>query len=134
MILSTFLKRVLVLDSATCLSTGLLLSIGAGTLAPLFGIDSQIVAGAGLALLPIGLFMLWLGTRQAAAPAFVYLVIVGNILWTVESFILAANTSGITPLGLAFVSVQAIAVAGLALLEWIGVRRSRAAVAKSMTA
>jgi hypothetical protein len=131
MILSTFLKRVLVLDSATCLSTGLLLSIGAGTLAPLFGIDRQIVGGAGLALLPIGLFMLWLGTRQAAAPALVYLVIVGNILWTVESFILAANTSGITALGLAFVSVQAIAVAGLALLEWLGVRRSRAAAARA---
>jgi hypothetical protein len=129
MILSTFLKRVLVLDSASCLAMGLLLSIGAATLAPLFGIDRQIVSGAGLALIPLGLFILWLGTRQAAAPALVYLVIGGNFIWTVESFVLTANTGGITALGTAFVSVQAAAVGGLALLEWIGVRRSRAAAA-----
>ena len=129
MILSNFLKRVLILDAASCLSMGLLLSAGAGALAPLFGIDRQIVGGAGLALLPIGLFILWLGTRQAAAPALVYLVIAGNIAWTVESFVLIANANGITPLGMAFVGVQAAAVAGLSVLEWMGVRRDRVAAA-----
>lgn len=129
MILSTFLKRVLVLDAASCLSMGLLLTLGADTLAPMFGIDRQIVGGGGLALIPIGLFILWLGTRQAAAPAFVYLVIAGNVAWTVESFVLIANADGITALGIAFVGVQAAAVAGLSLLEWIGVRRDRAATA-----
>lgn len=129
MILSNFLKRVLILDAASCLSMGLLLSAGAGALAPLFGIDRQIVGVAGLALLPIGLVILWLGTRQAAAPALVYLVIAGNIAWTVESFVLIANANGITPLGMAFVGVQAAAVAGLSVLEWIGVRRDRVAAA-----
>ena len=129
MILSTFLKRVLVLDAASCLSMGLLLTLGAGALAPMFGIDRQIVGGAGLALIPIGLFILWLGTRQAAAPTFVYLVIAGNIAWSVESVVLIANADKITPLGIAFVGVQAAAVAGLSLLEWIGVRRDRAATA-----
>ena len=129
MILSTFLKRVLTLDAASCLAMGLLLTLGAGALAPMFGIDRQIVGGAGLALIPIGLFILWLGTRQAAAPAFVYLVIAGNIAWSVESVVLIANADKITPLGIAFVGVQAAAVAGLSLLEWIGVRRARAATA-----
>ena len=129
MILSTFLKRVLTLDAASCLAMGLLLTLGAGALAPMFGIDRQIVGGAGLALIPIGLFILWLGTRQAAAPTFVYLVIAGNIAWTVESVVLIANADKITPLGIAFVGVQAAAVAGLSLLEWIGVRRTRAATA-----
>ena len=129
MILSTFLKRVLTLDAASCLAMGLLLTLGAGALAPMFGIDRQIVGGAGLALIPIGLFILWLGTRQAAAPAFVYLVIAGNIAWSVESVVLIANADKITPLGIAFVGVQAAAVAGLSLLEWIGVRRTRAATA-----
>ncbi len=129
MILSNFLKRVLILDAASCLSMGLLLSAGAGALAPLFGIDRQIVGVAGLALLPIGLAILWLGTRQAAAPALVYLVIAGNIAWTVESFVLIANANGITPLGMAFVGVQAAAVAGLSVLEWMGVRRDRVAAA-----
>ena len=129
MILSTFLKRVLTLDAASCLAMGLLLTLGAGALAPMFGIDRQIVGGAGLALIPIGLFILWLGTRQAAAPAFVYLVIAGDIAWSVESVVLIANADKITPLGIAFVGVQAAAVAGLSLLEWIGVRRARAATA-----
>ena len=129
MILSTFLKRVLTLDAASCLAMGLLLTLGAGALAPMFGIDRQIVGGAGLALIPIGLFILWLGTRQAAAPAFVYLGIAGNIAWSVESVVLIANADKITPLGIAFVGVQAAAVAGLSLLEWIGVRRTRAATA-----
>ena len=129
MILSTFLKRVLTLDAASCLAMGLLLTLGAGALAPMFGIDRQIVGGAGLALIPVGLFILWLGTRQAAAPAFVYLVIAGNIAWSVESVVLIANADKITPLGIAFVGVQAAAVAGLSLLEWIGVRRTRAATA-----
>ena len=129
MILSTFLKRVLTLDAASCLAMGLLLTLGAGALAPMFGIDRQIVGGAGLALIPIGLFILWLGTRQAAAPAFVYLVIAGDIAWSVESVVLIANADKITPLGIAFVGVQAAAVAGLSLLEWIGVRCARAATA-----
>ena len=129
MILSTFLKRVLTLDAASCLAMGLLLTLGAGALAPMFGIDRQIVGGAGLALIPVGLFILWLGTRQAAAPTFVYLVIAGNIAWSVESVVLIANADKITPLGIAFVGVQAAAVAGLSLLEWIGVRRARAATA-----
>ena len=129
MILSTFLKRVLTLDAASCLAMGLLLTLGAGALAPMFGIERQIVGGAGLALIPVGLFILWLGTRQAAAPTFVYLVIAGNIAWSVESVVLIANADKITPLGIAFVGVQAAAVAGLSLLEWIGVRRARAATA-----
>jgi hypothetical protein len=131
MILSTFLKRVLILDAASCLAMSGLLTLGGAPLARMFGIDPQIVGGAGLALVPVGLFMLWLGTRRAAAPAFVYLVIGGNALWTIESFIVAANAVAITGPGMAFVTLQALAVAGLAVLEWIGLRRSRAATGPS---
>jgi hypothetical protein len=38
-------------------------------------------------------------------------------------------TSGITAVGAAFVGIQAAAVAGLSLLEWIGIRRSSAVAA-----
>lgn len=126
---TTFLKRVLMLDGATCLGLGALLAIGAGTLAPLFGLDRTLVSGAGLALLPIGTFILWLGTRQAAPAFLVWLVIAGNLLWTLESFVLIGSTPAITALGTAFVAVQAIGVAGWSALEWIGLRKSRAAAA-----
>ncbi len=125
--LSTLLKRVLILDAASCLGMGAALALGAGALSPLFGIDAAVVRGAGLALLPVGAFILWLGTRSEAPAALVYAVILGNAAWVVESLLLASSTSGITPLGIAFVSVQAAAVAGLSLLEWLGLRQSRAA-------
>lgn len=126
MTFSTFLRRVLVLDAATCLGTGALLGIGAGALSPLFGLDPGLVRGAGIALLPIGLFILWLGTRNAAPAILVYALILGNLVWTAESLALAATADGISPLGIAFVSAQAAAVALLALLEWFGIRRSAA--------
>lgn len=127
--LSIFLKRILLVDAATCLGTGLMLTLGAGTLSPLFGLDQALVQGAGIALLPIGLFMAGVGTRQTAPALFVYAIIAGNLLWTAESLILIATTPAITLLGEAFVAVQAIAVAGLAALEFLGVRKSREAAA-----
>ncbi len=125
--LSILLKRVLILDAASCLGMGAALALGAGALSPLFGIDPAIVRGAGVALPPVGAFILWLGTRSEAPAALVYAVILGNAAWVVESLLLASSTSGITPLGIAFVSVQAAAVTGLSLLEWLGLRQSRAA-------
>ena len=127
--ISTFLKRVLLLDGASCLGMGAGLAIGAEALSPLFGLDAGLVRGAGLALLPIGLFIGGLGTRSAAPALLVYAVILGNLLWTVESFLLIGSSPGISALGTAFVAAQAIAVAGWALLEWVGVRKSRAAAA-----
>ena len=129
MTLTPFLKRVLVLDSASCLTTGALLTIGSASLEPLFGIDRAIIGGAGMALVPIGLFILWLGSRAGAPAGLVWAVILGNLLWTAESLILISSTNGITPLGTAFVSAQAAMVAGLAWLEWIGLRRGQSAEA-----
>ena len=127
--MTTFLKRVLLLDSASCLLMGIGLALGAGTLAGPFGLPTGLVAGAGLALIPIGLFILWLGTRSTAPAALVYVVIVGNLGWTVESLVVAFGQQGITALGTAFVAVQAAAVLGLALLEYVGVKGARAAAA-----
>lgn len=123
---TTFLKRVLLLDAASCLAMGAMLAIGAEALAPSFGLDAKLITGAGIALLPIGAFILWLGTRTAAPAALVYLVIAGNLLWTLESFLLIGNAEGITAIGTAFVAVQALAVVTLTGLEWIGVGKSRA--------
>lgn len=127
--LSTFLKRVLMLDAASCLAMGALLTIGADGLAALFGLDEAIVRGAGIALLPIAAFIAWLGTRAVAAAGLVYILIFGNLLWVAESLAVVSTASGITVIGIAFVGAQAAAVAGLTWLEWIGVRRSGTAAA-----
>ena len=122
MILSTFQRTVLKLDAASCLAMAAVLVPAAASLQAPLGIDANILRGAGLALFPLGLFILWLGTRRAAPAVFVWLVIVGNIGWTLASFAVAANLPAITPAGQALVVVQAIAVLLLAVLEWRGLR------------
>ena len=63
-----FLKRVLLLDAASCLGMGILLAAGAGPLAPLLGLGSSLLLGAGAVLVPIGLFILWTGARRTHSP------------------------------------------------------------------
>src|SRR5688500_1353548 len=122
---SLFLKRILLLDAASCLAMGLMLLVGAGYLTQLFAIDRTILLLAGAILVPTGLFMGWVATRVPAAPALVALIIVGNISWVAESLVLLGQTPGATAIGSAFVIAQAVAVSGLALLETVGLLRLR---------
>lgn len=126
---SIFLKRVLVLDSASCLGMGAMLVGGAGALSPLLGLSEPLLEAAGYLLIPLGLFIGWLGSRSAAPAALVWLVIVGNVVWFAESLVLAFTTAGITGLGTAFAAGQGVAVLALAILEYVGLQRSRSATA-----
>jgi hypothetical protein len=123
-----FLRRVLALDSASCLTMGLSLVFGAGSLSSLFGLDERLLFGAGLLLLPLAAFIGWLASRPVPPSPLVWLLIAGNAAWTAESFLLIALESGrITALGTAFVAAQAVAVLGVAALEYAGLRRMFAA-------
>ena len=125
---TTFLRRVLALDSASCALLGLLLAFDSAALAPLFGLGERLLFGAGLLLLPLAAFIGWLASRAAPPRLLVWLVIAGNVAWTAESLLLIAMESGrITPLGTAFVAGQAAAVLVVALLEYAGLRRMNAA-------
>ena len=128
---TTFLKRVLIVDAVSCLGMGAMLIAGGGGLADLLGLPAALTEAAGLALVPLGLFIFWLGTREAVHPAFVWLVILGNVGWTVESVLTVLATPAITALGALFVAGQAAAVLSLAALEFVGLERSRAATAAS---
>jgi hypothetical protein len=125
----TFLRRVLALDSASCAAIGLLLSVGAGPLSGLLGLGEKLLFGAGLLLLPLAAFIAWLASRPAPPSALVWMLIVGNLAWTAESFLLISMEAGrITALGTAFVAAQAAAVLGITALEYAGLRRMRATV------
>ena len=124
--ITTFLKRVLLLDAASCLGMGAGLLIGATALAAPLGLSAALLGGAGLLLLPLGLFIGWLGLRAEAPAALVWLVILGNLGWVGESLLVAFGRAGVSGLGIAFVTVQAAAVLGLALLEYAGLRAARA--------
>ena len=120
-----FLRRILALDSLSCAAMGLLMAFGAAAFVPLFGLPEPLVRTAGLLLLPLAVFILWLASRPAPPPALVWVVILGNVGWTAESFVVLGQNQA-TALGTAFVAAQAAAVLGLAALEYLGLRKARA--------
>jgi hypothetical protein len=127
--MTTFLKRVLLLDAASCLGMGLGLIPGAGALAGPFGLPAALLSGAGVALVPIGLFMAFVATRAAPPAILVWLIILGNAGWVVQSLALITISQTISALGIAFVASQAAFVAVMAALEYAGLRRAAAATA-----
>lgn len=116
------LRNVLWLDAATCIATGALLSTLSTPLSSWLGLPEPLLFYAGLALFPIAGFMAWTAARLAE-PA-VWAVIGGNVLWVLGSLAVLALSP--TALGTAFAVVQAAAVAVLAELEYVGLRRSAA--------
>ncbi len=118
-----FLRRVLALDALSCLAMGLLMSLGAAALAPTFGLPEPLLRYAGLALLPLATFIGWLASRPQPPRALVWVVIAGNLGWTAESFLTLGQVQA-TGLGTAFVTGQALAVAGLSMLEYLGLRKA----------
>lgn len=125
--LSKFLRTVLKLDAAACLAMAALVLPTAGGLQGPMGIDLSALTASAASLIPIGLFILWLGTRHDAPAGLVWLVIVGNLGWAAASLIAAAQLPGITALGQVLVAGQGIAVLALAIAEWIGLRSSQRA-------
>lgn len=125
--LSNFLRSVLKLDAASCLGMAAAVLPFAVSLETPLGIDTRILQGAAATLIPIGLFILWIGSRRESPAGFVLLVIVGNLGWTAASLVAAASLIGITPLGQAAVVGQALAVLALAIMEWAGLRSSQKA-------
>ena len=118
-----FLRNVLMLDAATCVATGLLMALGADFLAGLTLLPPELLRPEGLSLLPIAAFIGFVATRARLPRAGVWLVILGNAAWVAASLWLLFGAA-ISPnaLGYVFVAVQALAVAVLAELEFVGVR------------
>lgn len=123
--LSHFLRTILKLDAASCLLMAAALVAGSAMLETVTGIPAALLVSAGMSLIPIGLFILWLGTRKNAPSSFVYLVVLGNLGWTAASFVVLTFTPTISPVGMAGLIAQAISVAVFAMLELRGARESQ---------
>ncbi len=122
--LSNFLRTVLKLDAASCLAMAAIVIPMAGMLQEPLGIEAGALSAAAATLIPIGLFILWLGTRREAPAALVAVVILGNIGWAIASFAAAGSVPAITFLGQAVVAGQGLAVLALAIAEWAGLKSS----------
>jgi len=107
-----------------------LLTFGAGKLAPLTHLPETLLRETGLFLILYAALVGWLGTRQATPKTLVGIVIAGNAAWTLASIALLFS-GAVTPnlSGEVFIAAQAIAVGALAELQYIGLRRSGGAVA-----
>jgi len=126
---SVFLRRAILADAVFSGVSAVLLSFGAGALAPWLNLPEALLRETGLFLIAYAALVGWLGTRQAMPKMLVMIVIAGNAAWTLAS--IALLFSGVvTPnlLGEAFVAIQAIAVGALAELQYIGLRRSGGAL------
>lgn len=127
---SLFLRRAILADATFSGASAVLLTLGAGALAPLLNLPEALLRETGLFLIAYATLVGWLGTRQAMPKPLVVIVIVGNAAWTLASIALLFS-GAIAPnlAGEAFVAAQAIAVGALAELQYIGLRRSGGVVA-----
>ncbi|HET7125390.1 MAG TPA: hypothetical protein VFI51_14855 [Bradyrhizobium sp.] len=127
---SPFLRRVILADAIFSGVSALLLTFGAGTLAPWLNLPEALLRETGLFLIAYALLVGWLGTRQAMPKPLVVIVISGNAVWTLASIALLFS-GAVMPnlLGEAFVAIQAIAVGALAELQYLGLRKSGDALA-----
>jgi hypothetical protein len=126
---STFLRRVLLLDSVSSGAMGVLLLTCSGMLAGLLNLPAELLNEAGLVLIPFALAVGFLGTRARLSRIAVWAVIGINAIWAIDSAVLLF-TGWVQPnlLGYAFVIGQAAFVAVMAELQLIGMRRSPVAV------
>jgi len=127
--LSPFLRTVLKLDAASCLSMAASLVLGAAIFEPYLGLPKALLTAAGIALVPIGVFMFWLGVQERGSAVLVQLVVIGNIGWALASLALFELIPEMTLLGAVVVAAQALAVILFALLEWRGLQGSGASSA-----
>ena len=113
------LKTVLVLDAATCLAFGVLLTLGADLLGEWLSLPSNLLLIAGVILFPCAVLMYVTGRQATPSPALVWLIIIGNVGWVIAS-IAVLLLPAISPnlFGTGFVILQATAVCVLAWMEY----------------
>jgi len=112
------LKTVLMIDAATCLGFGLLLTAGSGWLGQWLGLPVNLLFYAGLILFPCAALMAFTGRQPAPGNALVLLIIFGNLGWVAASLgVLMMSFITPTALGYGFVILQAIAVGILGVVE-----------------
>jgi uncharacterized membrane protein len=123
---STFLRATLWADAATCAVMGFLMTFFSTGLGNLLSLPATLLFYAGLSLFPVSAFLLYVATRRKTAAPFVWAIVFGNALWTLDS-ILILLTGWVTPnaSGLYFVVFQAAGVGLFICLEFIGLKRSQ---------
>ncbi|GAA2830125.1 hypothetical protein [Crossiella cryophila] len=117
------LRLALRLDAVASGAMGVLLLLGSSFLAELLGLSAGLLLGAGVVLVVFAAGVATVGLRRQLSRVGAWEIVVINALWVVASVVVAAILP-MTGLGVAFVLVQAAAVAVFAELQVVGLRRS----------
>ena len=127
---SALLHRALQADAIFSGTGAVLMTLGAGELAPLLNLPEPLLRDAGLFLIVYAAFVGWLSTRTGFPRILVVAVVAGNAAWTLSSIALIFS-GAVTPnvLGEIALAAQAIIVGVLAELQFLGLRRSGSALA-----
>jgi hypothetical protein len=121
---TSFLRTVLLLDAVASGATGLLLIAGASLLEPWVGLPVALMREAGIILIPYVAFVAFVGTRETISRTAVGVIIAINAVWALASFgLLMSGYVAPSVLGYAFVATQAIVVAVLGALQYVGLQR-----------
>lgn len=128
--ITPFLRNVLKVDALFSAIGAALMAAGAPIVAPLTGLPSMLLVGAGLALVPWTALLVYVMRQQSVARLIMVDVIAINAVWVAGSVGLLAS-GYIQPnwLGISFVAAQALVVAALTELQVIGMRKAKAIAA-----
>jgi len=118
------LKFALKLDGVASFALGLLTLL----IRPEVGMPTGWQIGLGLFCVVYGVGVFSLGMRAVPDRRIVLLVIVGNVVWAVDSVLTAElNWFPLTDAGVAMVLAQGLAVLGFAVLQFVGLKRAGSA-------
>ncbi len=118
----TVLRRFLALDAVVTGANGIAYLALSGPLGRLLGVDSGLLLGLGafLAAFAAGVGLLASRPRPAAFP--VQAVIEANLAWAVVSLVALALWLSPTTVGAVWTVLQALTVAGFAVLQYAALR------------
>lgn len=117
------LRRLLVLDAATCAAMGAGLLVAAAPVAAATALPEPLLLHAGAMLVPIAAFMAAVGLRSRIWVSGVALIVAGNAVWAGASIaIVVAGLVAPNVIGSGLLLGQALAVAILAALEYRALR------------
>lgn len=122
---SAFLKGALLADAIFSGVAAIMLTLGAGALAPFLNLPEALLRETGLFLIAYAALVGWLASRSTAAKALVLIVISGNAAWTLGSIALLFS-GAVSPnlSGQMLIVAQAVATGIFAELQYIGLRKS----------
>ncbi|WP_030729750.1 hypothetical protein [Streptomyces sp. NRRL S-237] len=122
----TALRRFLALDSVVTTANGLAYVAFSAPLGRLLGVGQGLLLELGILLTAYGVGVGWLASRRQPPALPVKLVIETNYAWAALSLVSLALWFEPTTAGLLWIPMQALTVAGFALLQQLALRAGSA--------